>query len=87
VLKHYGYKTDTTINALLEGSVPARLEKYKSEDYIKSQAQLVVSPTHKADDQDKLPVDLPGEKFVPAKRYFIQSKTFKWSMSLKNKIN
>lgn len=34
VLKHYGYQAEVAINALLEGSVPSRLEKYKSEGYL-----------------------------------------------------
>lgn len=34
VLKHYGYQAEVAINALLEGSVPSRLEKYKSESYV-----------------------------------------------------
>ncbi|ODN01545.1 Activating signal cointegrator 1 complex subunit 2, partial [Orchesella cincta] len=34
VLKHYGYQSEVAINALLEGSVPTRLEKYKNESYV-----------------------------------------------------
>lgn len=36
-LKHFGYSSETTINALLEGNVPVYLEKYRDEEFAKSQ--------------------------------------------------
>jgi hypothetical protein len=77
VLKHYGYSAETTINALLEGSVPSRLEKYKNEEYIKSQSSVSTPGELEDPVQDKLPVHLTDnenvvlekETFIPGKKY------------------
>jgi len=49
-----------SINAILEGSVPSRLDKYKSEDYVKLQSSSNVSSSHSlATDNDFIPHHLP----------------------------
>lgn len=74
-MKHYGYKAEVSINALLEGSVPLRLEKYKNENYVKP---LKNPPSSTPEDTEleklasKLVIQDSGfeaEKFYSGKRY------------------
>jgi len=73
VLKHYGYSSERTINALLEGSVPSRLDKYKNDDYVKSQSSggsppddpvrdTLPTPLHIVETESSLPKFLPNRK-------------------------
>lgn len=77
-MKHYTYNAEVAINALLEGSVPTRLEKYKNESYVQpltnssaSQAESVSEDTELEKLASKLVIkdaETEAERFYAGKR-------------------